>query len=424
MNGTLFQIGLAVGVLFSGMADATGADDFRKARGQHIEITSDVASESEIDQWVRSFDTAVDQWRAFWGLPEHALDSWSVKAFVMQDKTPFLRAGLIDPRVPDFNQGYALGNSLWIMKQPSDYYTRHLLLHEGVHALAAEQFGGAGPSWFMEGTAELLSTHSGSGATTQINQLPVDRESVPYWGRLKLIRQRREEGSIPTLETVMRYPVNLNGDAERYGWCWAAAMLLSEYDEYRDVFIAAARSGRDSSTHFTRQIYQRLLPQWPAVIARWRLMCHELDYGFDWERERVELAVDDPQWNGQPILQDIAAAKGWQSLGVRVPAGTRFNISAQGRCVIAKRDKDWQSEANGVTIQYVNGRPLGQLLACLVPLRQTSQPRCDPLEVVPVNDAIELQTTVESWIVLQINDDVAQRSDNSGSYSIKLSAAN
>ncbi|EMI15876.1 hypothetical protein RMSM_07189, partial [Rhodopirellula maiorica SM1] len=57
------------------MAHATHADDFVKARGQHIEITSDVASESEINQWVSSFDSAVDQWRAFWGLPEHALDS-------------------------------------------------------------------------------------------------------------------------------------------------------------------------------------------------------------------------------------------------------------------------------------------------------------------------------------------------------------
>ncbi|EMI21947.1 hypothetical protein RMSM_01124 [Rhodopirellula maiorica SM1] len=342
----------------------------------------------------------------------------------MQDKTPFLRAGLIDPRVPDFKQGYALGNSLWIVKQPSDYYTRHLLLHEGVHSLAFDQFGGAGPSWFMEGTAELLSTHSGSAATTEINQLPADRESVPYWGRLKLIRQRRDEGKIPTLETVMRYPANLNGDAERYAWCWAAAMLLSEYDEYRDVIVTAARSGRDSSSNFTRQIYQRLLPEWPAVIARWRLMCHELDYGFDWERERVDLAVDQPQWNGQPISRDIAAAKGWQSLGVRLPAGIRFKISAQGRCVIAKRDKDWQSEANGVTIEYVNGRPLGQLIACLVPLRQTSQPLCEPLEIVSVKDEIELQTTAESWLVLQINDDVAQRADNSGSYAIELSRVN
>lgn len=424
MNGTLFQIGLAAGVLFIGMARATLADDFRKASGQHIEITSDVASESEINEWVTSFDAAVDQWRAFWGLPEHALDSWSVKAFVMQDKTPFQRAGLIEPRVPDFEQGYALGNSLWILKQPSDYYTRHLLLHEGVHSLAFDQFGGAGPSWFMEGTAELLSTHSGSGATTQINQLPVDRESVPYWGRLKLIRQRRDENAIPTLETVMRYPNNLNGDAERYGWCWAAAMLLSEYDEYRDVFVAAARSGRDSSSNFTRQIYQRLLPEWPALIARWRLMCHQLDYGFDWERERVELAVDDPRWDGQPISLDIAADKGWQSLGVRLPAGIRCKISAQGRCVIAKRDKEWQSEPNGVTIEYVNGRPLGQLTACLVPLRHKSQPLCEPLEIVSVNEQTELRTTTESWLVLQINDSVGQRADNAASYTVELSTAN
>ncbi|WP_442509059.1 hypothetical protein SH528x_000608 [Novipirellula sp. SH528] len=421
MNGTQFQIGLVAGIFFIGMVNATLADDFRKASGQHIEITSDIESDAEINELVTSFDAAVNQWRDFWGLPEHALDSWSVKAFVMKDKTPFMRAGLIDPRVPNFQQGYALGNSIWMMTQPSEYYTRHLLLHEGVHSLANDQFGGAGPSWFMEGTAELLATHEGRGATTRINRFPADRDSVPYWGRLKLISQRRDEDKIPTLETVMRYPRDLNSDAERYGWCWAAAMLLSEYDDYRDVLVASAKSGRDSGSNFTRQIYQRLLPQWPAVIARWRLMCNELDYGFDWKREQVALSVHDPQWNGQAISLNVEAGKGWQSLGVRVPPGIRINISAEGRCVIAKREKVWESEASGVTIQYAKGRPLGQLIGCLVSLRHSGQPECEPLPIFTVGNATEIQTTAESWLVLQINDSVADRADNSGGYTVTIS---
>ncbi len=404
------------------MATATLADEFHNVTGQHIVLTSDIESEAEANELVASFDHAVEQWREFWGLPERSLDAWSVKAFVMQNKPSFQSAGLIDPRVPDFKEGYALGNSIWIMSQPSPYYTRHLLLHEGVHALAFDQFGGAGPSWFMEGTAELLATHQGAGATTIINRFPADRSSVPYWGRLKLMSQRRDDGAVPTLETVMRYPANLNADVESYGWCWAAAMLLSQYDEYRDVFRASARSGRDSGPNFTRQIYQRLLPEWPAVIARWRLMCHQLDYGFDWSRERVTLSVDDPSWQGQPLAINVAADQGWQSLGVRIPAGSRLNLAAVGRCVIAKRAKDWVSEPAGVTIEYVNGRPLGQLVVCLVSVTHTNQPTCESLKTISVASEAEITVEAESWLVLQINDRVDSRSENSGVYAVNVSA--
>ena len=49
-----------------------------------------------------------------------------------------------------------MGAELWLHDQPTAYYRRHLLLHEGTHVFMASFLGGCGPGWYMEGTAELF----------------------------------------------------------------------------------------------------------------------------------------------------------------------------------------------------------------------------------------------------------------------------
>ena len=73
---------------------------------------------------------------------------------------------------------YAQGQQIWVRAQPSEYYTRHLMLHEGVHCLAFAAFGGAGPTWYQEGTAELLATHGGVGTELTVNRIPANRDQV------------------------------------------------------------------------------------------------------------------------------------------------------------------------------------------------------------------------------------------------------
>ena len=47
----------------------------------------------------------------------------------------------------------------WLYDQPTAYYRRHLMLHEGTHVFMVSFLGGCGPGWYMEGTAELFGTH-------------------------------------------------------------------------------------------------------------------------------------------------------------------------------------------------------------------------------------------------------------------------
>src|SRR6056297_423836 len=196
MNQTRLMIALLCGC-WMGDVSLAWSQSFQQHHGQYIDLTTDLESAQEAKTLVESFDAAVDQWIEFWDLAPSAVDGWKIQAHVIRDKTAFVRAGRIPTRVPDFPFGYAMGNTVWVMAQPSEYYTRHLLLHEAAHALAFEQYGGAGPTWFREGTAELVATHAGKGDQIRTLQIPGDRDAVAHWGRFKKLNQLRDESRTP-----------------------------------------------------------------------------------------------------------------------------------------------------------------------------------------------------------------------------------
>lgn len=409
--GCLFQV--------SWFATPGKAQDLIEREGRYIRLMTDLPTAEEADSLVASFDAAAPQWFRFWGLNDADFTDWKVNAYVIRNKDLFRSQGLIPADIPDFPFGYAQGLQIWVLAQQSEYYTRHLLLHEGVHSLAFHHFGGAGPTWFMEGTAELLATHSGQAAATKINQIPSSREAVPHWGRFALMKQLRAKQSIPAYEQVLRFQPNLLGDVETYGWSWAATLLLDVYPEYHDAFQAAARNGRDRSNRFNQQLYRTLSQQWPAIVGRWQLMCHELDYGFDRERERVAISTKDKAWDEQQLEISVAADRGWQSIGVRLVSGTKLTIEPSGQVSLAETEKPWISEPAGVTIRYHKGRPLGQLLMCVLPHKVTSQ-RLPKLDVRPVTQPTTYVVEKNCWLLFRVNDAVSELADNRGEFSVSL----
>ncbi len=412
-------------LLVSASSVTAVAGEIIQRNGRHIDLTTDLESAAEAESLVASFDAAAGQWVKFWNLSDDTIADWKVQAFVIRDKSLFRSKGLIPNHIPEFPFGYAAGNSIWVLAQQSEYYTRHLLLHEGVHALAFYHFHGAGPTWFMEGTAELLATHSGHGAATIINQIPANRTSVPYWGRFKLMKQLRAQSSVPTIESVMRYTPSLTGNVETYGWSWAAAMILSAYPDYRAAFLAAADNGPDDGPGFNRQLFHQIGQQkWPVLAARWRLMCHDLDYGFDWSREKVSLSETDPIWNGDSVQTRVAANRGWQSVGVRFSPGTSLLLQPKGQVVLATEPMPWLSQPAGITIAYHGGRPLGQLLACIVPNAADRGSKLTPLEIIPIEAETALSFDTYGWLLLRVNDAVGDLADNSGAYELTVRLAN
>ncbi len=410
-------------ILVVGTFGQASAGDIVQLSGKHITLTTDIDDASQRNDLVVSFDAAVPQWSSFWGLPDAALQGFHVRAFVMENKQAFGLAGHIPVSVPNFPYGYALQDRVWVVAQKSEYYTRHLLLHEGVHALAFDQFGGTGPSWFMEGTAEMLSVHSAQGDRTVINQVPVDRDAVPYWGRFKVMDQSRQQDAIPSLAHVLGYPRDLQSDVESYGWSWAAVMLLDRYQDTRPALIAAANNGKRSSAIFNNDLRRELQRDWPLVKARWQLMCHELDYGFDWDRERVDLSMNDQVWDGGDLHVQVKADRGWQSIGVRLQAGTKINVVPNGECTLANEPKPWKSHPSGVTVRYHGGRPLGQLLGCMVTDSSDDAKKLTPLKVAPITRASQVPIKQDCWLLFRVNDALGELADNRGSYEVMITQA-
>ncbi|MGB0759700.1 MAG: hypothetical protein ACPHJ3_01375 [Rubripirellula sp.] len=418
------QLIFVVGCFFALLAAPLRADELLVRDGRYIHLTTDIASAEEAASLVASFDAAVPQWIRFWNLDTDSIADFKVKACVIRNKAEFNQRGLIPATVPNFPFGYAMGNQVWVLAQQSEYYTRHLLLHEGVHSLAYHLFNGAGPTWFQEGSAELLATHHGAGAAIKINRIPQTREDAPYWGRFKRMGQATKSGEVPTINAVLGYQPDLTGDVATYSWSWAACMLLSSYPEYRSVFVNAAQRGKETGPAFNRELQAALSKQWPILAARWRLACHDLNYGFDWSREQVQLSATDPLWDGSDLKLQVRPDQGWQSCGVRIPRGAKISLTAEGEITLANQPKPWTSQPPGITFQYHRGRPLGQLQFCLLPNANDPQAkRIESLEVHAVKDRPVFNVTEYSWLLFRVNDEYGKLDDNRGSYQVSIKRA-
>lgn len=423
--------------------------------GVHLSLTSDIADPELLADLVDAFDQAVPQWFDFWGVAPQRAEGWRVNGYLMRDPDSFRTLGVLPPRVPEFKYGFSMPGTIWVHHQSTAYYNRHLMLHEGVHALALEVFGGCGPSWYMEGVAELLSTHrdrrlistdgsvpllAQANQSFQINDLPRNRSEAPMWGRYRVVRERRQANTLPSLASVLKLPMNLAGDVESYTWCWAAAMMMTSYPDTRELFVNAARNGRDQTPAFTSKFFREIQDRWPVLQARWQLWLHDLEFGFDPARSLVSISVDDPRYDGTPITTDIDAGQGWQSVGVWFPKNTRLRFNADGRCVIVDRESvkaqneflvaDWNSEPDGITAKYHDGFPIGQLQACVLTIpnsdnKTVSTPEIRGWSTKPDGSLPTIQIEQPSWLLLRIHDvpgqdGTYQRADNAGGYRVML----
>lgn len=411
----------ATGLMPVAWAQNASAESFVTKEGRHIRLVTDLPDSPQLSEYVAAFDAAVPQWAAYWQIPPERLQTWRLTAYLMNDKQTFVARGWLPRSLPSFPNGYQAGDRIWVVNKPSVYYTRHLLLHEGTHAISWWLFGGSGPPWYMEGTAEFLGTHrwtvdpqTGAGTLT-LASLPASRGEVPDWGRIELVTRDRQQQQAPTIETVMRYSDTAHRDVEPYAWSWLAVTLLEMYPEYREPLRAAAKNGSDRSPQFTRAFYQQLQSQWPVLAARWRLLTYDMEYGFEATRHRVELTSRPAPPEGTNHSMQLAVTQGWQVAPFTLAAGQQVAVSANGRFTLRDQPQRWESEAEGVTIEYHRGQPLGRLLACVLPFKPVSGRYLPDLPVLPIGSAATVTATEPSWLLLKINEPAGELADNAGS---------
>ena len=261
--------------------------DLRRLEGTHLTLYTDHPSASDFDSLPAVFDQAVPQWCQYFGVPPGQAATWHLTGYLIVDKQPFQLAGLLPADLPAFLHGYQRGDQLWMYDQPTDYYRRHLLLHEGTHGFCWRFLGAVGPSWFAEGVAELLATHCWHDGKLQLGYFPADKEEVPHWGRIRVVQQEIAARRGLTIAHIMRYDArDLNDQA--YAWSWAAAAFLDNHPAYQAPFRQVARQLGTSGAKLNELLEQQWRDRRRELDEQWQLFAMEIVYGYDLGRAAVQ----------------------------------------------------------------------------------------------------------------------------------------
>jgi hypothetical protein len=378
--------------------------------GRYVRLVTDLAASPGVEELPTVFDAAVPQWVAYFDVPQARLASAKWLGFVVQDRAKFAALGLLPAERPEFPSGYANGWEFWLADQPSDYYRRHLMLHEGTHTFMQTQLGGCGPPWYMEGVAELLATHEWRDGKLRLRVFPKSRDDVPMWGRIKLVRDAVAEGRAWPIERVLAIDNSRVMGTDEYAWAWAWCASIEGRNEnaLRDL---SKLIDRNDSRQINAQVEVARQTRGGLMAMEWQSFIGELDYGgYDFPRMKVQIADESPDV--------IDVDRGWQGADRRLLKGKTYRITARGRYQIAGGSEPWMCEPGGVTIEYHDGKPLGMLLGAFAGRDINDEGSfCHPI-------AIGLETTItmdrDGSLFLRVNDSPRQLSDNRGEITIKI----
>ncbi len=384
----------------------------RKLESKHLVLYTDVPSSPAIDELPAVFDLAVPQWAEYFAIPQEKYRNWRAQGFLIRNRETFEALGLMPGIHNDFPNGISVGRDFWFYAQPSDYYTRHLMLHEGTHVFTLSFLGGCGPGWYMEGVAELFGTHRYDGRYKQLTMrtMPQNRDEVPMWGRTKLIESTAERER--SLVSVMETDNSRLMSTSQYAWCWALAKFLDTHPRYSAQFRKLQNLATDPN--FNTRVQEAYRDQWNDLQAEWLAYIAALDYGYNFDRMAIDFSATKPV--AIPERATIQADRGWQSTGLRLETGKSYNLAAKGRYVIANDGAPWPCEPGGVTIEYHDGRPLGMLLGAIAG-NKAGTTLASPFEI---GSGSIITPKASGTLFLRVNDSAAKLDDNRGSLSVVI----
>jgi len=411
----------------------------RTLSGKRLGLHPYVAG-AELDALPEVFDQAFPQWCKYFGLKESDHADWRMTGCLMEDEARFVRAGLMPKELPPFEHGFSWNDALWIRRQPSDYYSRHLLLHEGTHGLMNTLLGGCGPTWYMEGMAEYLGTHRWRDGRLELGYMPKSRDEAPGWGRVRLIQDAVAQHKTLRLPEVIELNPVGRRENEFYAWCWAAVFLLDRDPRFQERFRQLIPLVQRPD--FNQQFRRLFESDWDQLCRQWQIMTVDLEYGYD----PVRCAVDFAPGSYSPRPAEgktirIDAARGWQNTGLRLEAGASYRITASGRYQVANpfsprplagegpggrasedpgKPKIWWGEPGGVSIRYYRGQPLGVLLAAVLPDRTGPDGDAAPSRPSVVGLDATLAPERTGTLFLKINESAGELSDNAGELRVEV----
>ncbi len=401
----------------------------RVHESQHLKLFTDVAA--DVSKLPLLMDQAFDEFEKYFGKLPPAADGaiFQVNGYLIKDQERFKKAGLLREELRDEMHGRQIGYQFWMMEQPTDYYRRHLMLHEMTHAFMLANPRLTVPLAYLEGMAEHFGTHrlKADGTLGELRLMPHNREEFRGHDRLFLIREEVKKRPAPSLFDVMQWELpTFRIFNQSYPWAWGSCQFLDRHPRTRDRFQKLARSLTDPKAW--QKFEEQLRSDEAEIVTEWILFATDAWEGFDFERMAIDFR------DGQPLKDLIRAGKktyraevradrGWQSSGIVVESGHHYELVATGKFTLADKPKPWDSEADGITFRYHNGRPLGQLLAAIRTAETAAGEPESMLQINALGTRSRLEAAYNGTLYLRLNDHPAELADNKGMVSIEIREA-
>lgn len=237
----------------------------------------------------------------------------------------------------------------YLFVQPSDYFSRQLILHEATHQfhyLAATNNGSPGTFWYTEGLAEYFGMHNWDGKALKTGVVPaITLEDYPAKALAQFDETKRDLEGILSGKVAVDRPV---------GWALVHWLLNAEPNRWRAVF-GLLDQAHDPLKAWTR-ILGEVTPKHVESFRSW-LEKHQQPWRVVWTawQERGETIEGRSEVNGLAVLKQRPArlsvrfgrpAKGMAGLVFGFRSADEFHlfqITEDGQARIVRRaNKKWE----------------------------------------------------------------------------------
>ena len=358
---------------------------------------------------------------------------FQVTGHIIDDESKFTAAGLLPEARMGFSHGRHFDYEFWMYGQKTDYFLRHLMLHEFTHCFMTCESGmrDIPPLWYIEGMAEYFATHAVAEGKASFGLLPDTTGGFDGWGRIAelkrsfWVRQRQPLAestepvttilTISSLDEIIPMRLAEFKSDYQYASSWAVCWLLESHPEYKSL-SQQLRSVRRRAPF--QQIQQAIDAQLLLRLRKdWLLVVESLIEGFD-PAHSLPVHHSKP-WTltDAPVIFELRADRGWCDTGLRLNVNDSVTLTCEGRVQVNDLPEPWQSEPQGVSIEYHEQLPLGQVVGILI-----GQDGQEISGRIAIGRGRTITVTQNCSLWLQINESESGRRDNSGSIRVTLAA--
>ncbi|WP_437185524.1 hypothetical protein SH668x_002634 [Planctomicrobium sp. SH668] len=407
--------------------DDVRAEEFgiRKYASKRLVLYTDIDPQ-EAATLPAIIDQVYERWVEYFGElpPDREGTEFQITGFLIDDPSRFVAAGMLPEGPPMFRFGRHIGQEFWMNKMNSDYYRRHLMIHEATHCFMTINLQTYPSRWYLEGMAEFFGTHHlQPDGGVHFGVMPDGPEPFSGLGRIELIQREIVQQRPISLSKLWDFELSeWNGpNAVPYAYSWALCKFLEDHPRYQKRFQGLGQhlEGRALAEYFNAQFQADA----PLLAAEWSEYIKRLCYGMDGVANAFETSAEPLKTLSTPEQLEVPARSSWRSSGLRVTAGETVRFTATGQVVLDETTRAWESGPDGISIEFACGSPIGLLMGGLLPDHDAT---ADAFHTNSSFSTFKIgqeltwiaPTSGELWI--RVNDHGNGITNNSGSYQVEI----